>query len=180
MFWLGANDTFNFLVLIFLWRKLKESFLGLVRYYVKMVFKGKKGSTYFKIIIFDNTKNLTVLIFTKIKSLKSMIKELGQMELVPRSALVIKGSQTFLDWLKSVDSLDYTDSMLREADVYLLPDFETEAQIEKWLKKNYDTIFADFLFSWYTEQAMWPQNRTFKMFKEWFEYTTHCMVWDVE
>jgi hypothetical protein len=79
-----------------------------------------------------------------------------------------------------VDPLDYSDAMLREADVYLLPDFETEAQIEKWLKKNFDTIFSDFLFSGYTDQVMWPQNRTYKMFKEWFEYTTHCMVWDVE
>jgi hypothetical protein len=138
----------------------------------------KRSGKYFNIIKYDNNEIQHCIILQKLK-IKSMIKELGQMELVPRSALVIKGSHTFLDWLKSVDPLDYSDEMLREADVYLLPDFETEAQIEKWLKKNFDTIFSDFLFSWYTDQNMWPQNRTFRIFKEWFEYTTHCMVWDV-
>jgi hypothetical protein len=25
---------------------------------------------------------------------------------------------------------------------------------------------------------MWVQNRSFKLFKEWFDYKMHSMVWD--
>lgn len=97
---------------------------------------------------------------------------------VRRSAVVIKKQQPFLDWLLFHDPEMSIDEMIVEGDVYLLPDFETTGEMEKWMKKHFDRLFADQLNGWYTDPAMWPQNRTFKMFKEWFSYSLYTMVWD--
>jgi hypothetical protein len=67
-----------------------------------------------------------------------------------------------------------------EGDVYLLPDFEEISQMKIWLKKNYDAIFSDQLNNWYTDEACWPQHRTFSMFAGWFEYSLHTMILDTE
>lgn len=67
---------------------------------------------------------------------------------------------------------------MNESDVYLLPDFEMKEAMERWLKKNYDWLFCELLHNWYTSEDKWAKNRTFKMFKEWFHYSLHTMVYD--
>jgi len=99
---------------------------------------------------------------------------------VKRSAMLLKPKKPFIDWLKSVDPIDETEEMLTVGDVYLLPDFEATKQMEDWLKKYFDDIFTDQLNNWYTDEELWPQMRTIKMFKEWFDYSMHTMVWDTE
>jgi hypothetical protein len=76
------------------------------------------------------------------------------------------------------DDKDYKGD--NDDDVYLLPDFEEIAQMERWLKKNFDDIFCDQLNNWYTDEDVWPQKRTFKMFKEWFDYSLHTMISDTQ
>jgi len=105
---------------------------------------------------------------------------------VRRTALVLKHKQPFINWLKKLDDDDSEDSnatydeLLNDTDVYLLPDFDERKQMENWLKKNFDDIFADQMNHWYMDETVWVQNRTFKMFKEWFDYSLHTMVWDTQ
>ncbi len=99
---------------------------------------------------------------------------------VKRSAMLLKPKKVFIEWLKSIDSIDENDQMLKEGDIYLLPDFEEIKQMEKWLKEYYDDIFTDQLNNWLTDEELWPQMRSFKMFQDWFEYSLHTMVWDTE
>lgn len=97
-----------------------------------------------------------------------------------RSALLIKKQQPFFDWLLHYDAEMKIDEEVKEGEVYLLPDFETIKQMESWLKKNFDQIFSDQLNGWYTDEGMWPQHRTFKIFQEWFSYSLHTMIWDTQ
>jgi hypothetical protein len=97
---------------------------------------------------------------------------------VKRTALIIKRKQPFLDWLVLYDPNDNKPSLLEESDVYLLPNFDEKSQMENWLKKNFDDIFSDQLNNWYTDETMWVQNRTFKLFKTWFDYSLHTMIYD--
>jgi hypothetical protein len=101
-------------------------------------------------------------------------------ENVRRSAIAIKKQRPFLDWLLLHDKEMIVDEMMLEGDVYLLPDFETTKEMEKWMKKHFDMLFTDQLNGWYTDKSMWPQNRTFKLFKEWFTYSLYTMVWDTQ
>ena len=97
-----------------------------------------------------------------------------------RSAIAIKPRQPFIDWLLKYDPEMMMTEEIREATVYLLPDFETVEEIETWLKKYFSELFAEQLFQWYIDESMWPQNRTFKMFTAWFEYSLHTMVFDTQ
>lgn len=99
---------------------------------------------------------------------------------IDRTALVIKRKKPFYDWLTFLDRDDKNFSFDNDHDVYLLPDFEDILHMEKWLKKNYDSIFCDQLNNWYTDENLWPQIRSFKIFKEWFDYSLHTMIFDTQ
>ena len=102
------------------------------------------------------------------------------MENVKRTALILKPKQPFLDWLLSVEPGEDFRDELKEGDVYLLPYYEEISQMQNWLKRNFDTIFTDQMNNWYTDEALWPENRTMKMFMEWFEYSLSTMVLDTQ
>jgi hypothetical protein len=101
-------------------------------------------------------------------------------EMVQRSAIIIRPKQPFWDWLDGIHpgfkhhDEDDDDS----PDIYLLPDFEEMKAAETWLKKNFDLLFCTMLNDWYTDESHWVPKRTFKMFKEWFDYTLHTTVYD--
>jgi len=99
---------------------------------------------------------------------------------VKRTAMLLKPKQPFFDWLKSIDPNDEPSEFMEEGNVFLLPDYDEVKQMENWLKKNFDDIFSDQLNNWYIDEELWPKNRTLKMFKEWFGYSLHTMVWDTE
>ncbi len=99
-------------------------------------------------------------------------------DLIDRAALILKPKKPFLNWLISHDPKDKDVDLTEDQDVYLIPDFYTPEDFEDWLKNNFDLLFCDQMNHWYTDEKMWVQNRTFKMFKEWFSYKMHSMVWD--
>jgi hypothetical protein len=113
------------------------------------------------------------------KSFQRIAGDPDEPDNVMRTALVVIPKKPFADWLKSIDPKDdHAEQM--EGDVYLLPDYETPGQMEGWLKKNFNKIFIHQLNTWYVDETVWPPARTFKMFKEWFQYSTHTMVWDTQ
>jgi hypothetical protein len=50
--------------------------------------------------------------------------------------------------------------------------------MERWVKRIFDWLFSEQLNNWYTDEARWPAKRTYKMFKQWFAFSLHTMVWD--
>ena len=97
---------------------------------------------------------------------------------VRRSAFVIKPKQPFLDWLIEIDQENESIVLKEDQDVYLLPVFDETKQMENWLKRNFDQIFCDQMNNWYIDETLWVQVRTYKTFKEWFDYSLHTMIWD--
>src|SRR5688572_3091269 len=97
---------------------------------------------------------------------------------VRRTALILTPKKPFCDWVKSMYPEDDDSDAFDEHDVYLLPDYETQEEMERWLKRNFDWLFCEQLNNWYTDENGWPSKRTFKIFKEWFDYSLHTMVWD--
>lgn len=99
---------------------------------------------------------------------------------VRRTALVLTPKQALYDWVNSIEPIDPKElgQIIGEPDVYLLPDFETTEQMERWLRKHFDWFFCEQLNNWCIDEDLWVQNRTFKMFKVWFDYSLHTMVWD--
>lgn len=99
-----------------------------------------------------------------------------------RSIAILVYKQPFLDWLSTADpnSLPMTLEKLREDnDTFLIPQFDDLRDSVKWVEKRWSVLFESLLFDWITDEAMWPQNRTLKMFREWFGIEVHSMVWDL-
>jgi len=99
-------------------------------------------------------------------------------DLTDRAALILKPKKPFLDWLIKYDLQDKDVDLEEDQDVYLIPEFLDNNEFEEWLKENYDAFFCDQMNGWYSDETMWVQNRSFKLFKEWFDYKMHSMVWD--
>jgi len=98
---------------------------------------------------------------------------------IRRTALVLSPQKPFYDWVKSVSPSAGGDiGPFGGPEVYLLPDFETTDEMEAWLRKNYDWFFCEHLNNWFVDEDLWVKDRTFSMFKEWFDYSLHTMVWD--
>ncbi len=97
-----------------------------------------------------------------------------------RAALIVKPKKLFKDWLYYLEEDEnLLELAITDAKVYLIPDFEEEKECIKWLKKNFDLVFIDFLNGWYTDSSVWPVKRDYNLFKEWFEIHTHLMVFDL-
>ena len=98
---------------------------------------------------------------------------------INRNAILVKIKQPLLDWINSI----YPDSPVEstnEGTIYLIKEKDSNVAIEKWLKKNFDNIFINELNDWHTDEKDWPQKRTYKQFKEWFDVEIHSMILDLE
>lgn len=97
-----------------------------------------------------------------------------------RTAIVIKPKKPFFDWVKFLNPLMKEEDWMKEGNIYLLPDYETVEEMEKWLKRFYTELFEEELNNWYVDEEVWPQNRSFKEFSDWFSYECYTMIFDTQ
>jgi len=104
------------------------------------------------------------------------------MSLVNRAAVVIKPKQPFLDWLRHLPQ-PVPDQELASASqdlaVYLVPESEHPAAIERGIYGEFDFFFEDMLESWWSEEKDFPKDRTLAMFQAWFTVEVHSVVEDL-
>jgi len=56
---------------------------------------------------------------------------------------------------------------------------ETDGEnYEKWIELNFKELFESELEGWYTDETLWPQKRTKKIFDEWFDVECHSVLID--
>ena len=99
-----------------------------------------------------------------------------------RTVLILAYKQPFLDWLNAAEQnpLSLTLEMLGiDNDSFLIPQFDDPRHAVKWAEERWSFLFDSILFDWATEESMWPENRSLKMFLEWFDIDVHSMVWDL-
>jgi len=105
---------------------------------------------------------------------------------INRSVVIVRPNQPFVDWIASVQkklggdplSIDLNE----EGNAYLIPDESITGAVEayRFIEKRWKDIFEQFLFEWVMEDSLWPQKRTLKMFREWFELIYAPMTWDLD
>jgi hypothetical protein len=96
-----------------------------------------------------------------------------------RAALIVRPKQPFLEWAASLDDSGLVPDAEGEQTVYLVPEFESDEEGLRVLKRVYAEIFERELDGWDTEPSAWPQKRDFKTFQEWFSIELHSVVEDV-
>ena len=102
-----------------------------------------------------------------------------------RSAVLLRPTQALLDWLLTV-SPEFGESLTLEevqedTDVYLIPDESITGakQAIRYIEKHWKTLFEVLLEEWIVDESLWPEKRTLKLFREWFEPIYCGMVWDL-
>ncbi len=64
-----------------------------------------------------------------------------------------------------------------DSPAYLIHEYASE-EFESWLEGYYVQLFENILGEWYTESALWPQDRSLKRLKAWCDLEVHSMVLD--
>ena len=106
-------------------------------------------------------------------------------QFVNRSALIVKPTQKFIKWLKSVDPTTTDkecDYMLKSAGtVYLVDEINTgqKEELETITKDRYKFILQHELSSLITDESKWPDKMTYQTFNEFFDVTSIDEVIDV-
>jgi hypothetical protein len=96
-----------------------------------------------------------------------------------RSAVAVTPKQPFLDWLNSIEADSSLTLAGLEKTLYLVSDHEDPEDAEKTLRRVYDDIFCRELEGWYTDEDLWPRDRTYRLFKQWFDVEHYDLVEDV-
>jgi len=129
--------------------------------------------------------------FLKCRWLPKILQRLGTSpewppadRMLNRSAVSITAKQPFLDWLRRlpdpVDESTALDGINESPNLYLLPQYSYISEQDGILEEYHDIIFEKELNGWWTDPSDWPVNRTYSMFKEWFEVIFHSMIEDLD
>ena len=99
-----------------------------------------------------------------------------------RTVVLLGPKQPFLDWLNNVDPDDQAltvEDLRDDNEVFLIPQFSDNSDSEKWVEKRWSFLFEHMLMGWIDDEALWPQDRTLEMFRDWFDIEIHTMAWDL-
>jgi len=98
-----------------------------------------------------------------------------------RSAVRIEPNKLFIDWLNYIYEgyVDKSKDVLN-ASTYLIKDAEKVQKLESWLRRNYVKIFEIELNNYCTDESLWPQKRTYDVFKKWFNIAFSDEIIDLE
>jgi hypothetical protein len=97
---------------------------------------------------------------------------------INRIAVTLIPTQACLDWINSCDGDKITlDEIQRDTTTFLLP--EGRDVPESQLRRHYKVMFVEELNSWYTDEAMWPKDLSFRTFKKFFTIQASSMVLDL-
>jgi hypothetical protein len=105
--------------------------------------------------------------------------------LINRAALLLRYKASAVRWINeadpdSSDGLTTIEDVNDERTVYLIDDSAGADPIglERWLERNFEALFEMELEGWYIDSALWPQDRTYRLFREWFEPEVNTVIID--
>ena len=65
-----------------------------------------------------------------------------------------------------------------DSTIYLIDEAESEDECSEFLISNYESFFEFELSAWYQDESIWPENRTYEMFEQWFDVRLHTIILD--
>ncbi|WP_136247287.1 hypothetical protein [Halomonas borealis] len=100
------------------------------------------------------------------------------MKLLNRSALSIRPTQHFVDWVNDLEPTQGDDDLSlgdveRESTVYLIPEMDTPEALEGFVRERYLEILETELRAWEEDERQWPETLDWALFQRFlcFEYS---------
>jgi len=105
--------------------------------------------------------------------------------MINRAAVLLRYKKPAVKWINEADPVKRSsgitiDSVNAERTVYLIRDEDADSPdiLNHWIQLNYKTVFENELEGWYVDESLWPKDRGFKRFNEWFEIECHSVIVD--
>jgi hypothetical protein len=101
-----------------------------------------------------------------------------------RSFIAVRPKAPLVKWINDYETRKENKidekTVFKERNLYMIEELEdgTPEEVDKFVKKHYEDIFINELWGWIMDENYLPENITFKMFKEWFDYESIEMCWD--
>ena len=100
------------------------------------------------------------------------------MAVVNRYAVGIHPSGQLPDWARQLER-DVEAAGAREPCLYLIPDYDTQEEAEENLEEVYKAIVEAELDYWHRDTGTWPAERTYGVFRKWFEVRFYPLIQDL-
>lgn len=107
------------------------------------------------------------------------------MKLLNRSALSVKPTQAFLDWVNSLEPTvgdeDLTlDDVDRESTVYLIPEMDTPEALEAFVRERYMEVLECELRAWEEDERQWPETLDWALFQRFLRIEHSYLAVDLD
>lgn len=107
------------------------------------------------------------------------------MKLLNRSALSVKPTQVFLDWVNSLEPTvgddDLTlDDVDRENTVYLIPEMDTPEALAAFVRERYLEILESELRAWEEDERQWPEALDWALFQRFLRVEHSYLAVDLD
>ncbi len=102
--------------------------------------------------------------------------------MVNRCAIVLTAKAPFIQWANALDAKGprYEECWVDEGPpIYLGPDANSLDDVNRFIRRNFGFFFEEELVGWCTDETLWPQKRTYRVFTEWFAIRIHTVVIDM-
>ncbi len=92
------------------------------------------------------------------------------MKLLNRSALSVRPTQAFVDWINALEPAlegdDLTlDDVERESTIYLIPEMDTPEALETFVQDRHQVILETELRAWEEDENQWPETLDWSLFQ---------------
>lgn len=106
------------------------------------------------------------------------------MYLINRNVAIIRPRQEFLDWLEGVPDEEplkiSLDQLRTDCTTLLIPEFDDADEAIAYVYRYWQDLFEAELEGWYTDESIWPQERTIETFMGWFDIEIHSTVIEMD
>lgn len=102
---------------------------------------------------------------------------------INRNALIIHPRKLLYEWVNYIypaqDAFKLPPLLEHdEANVYLIPEFETMEECLEWVEENYEYFLEQELSEWSEDETQWPSDMSWVKFQEWFHISIQSVVID--
>ena len=97
------------------------------------------------------------------------------------SVAIIRPKRPYITWANSLPDADREltdDAFQKVSTAILIDEYETQVEARALINNIWENIFEYELDAWCTNEAWWPQERTQKMFWQWFDVEFHSIAFE--
>ena len=107
------------------------------------------------------------------------------MNVVNRSALSVRPTQAFVNWINQLEATEGEDDLLledveRESTVYLIAEMDSEEAVRTYLKARYLDLLENELRAWEEDVRLWPETLDWALFEEFLQVEYSYLTLDLE